>query len=96
MFIYLNIKGVDFMKKDKTEKSGSKNGYDMILETYNSHKYPVIENQINAVVFPEGIQRDVDAIDSMRFYTETNEITKERGIEGIPASSSNRTIGKKK
>ncbi len=57
---------------------------DIILETYNSHKYPVIKNQINAVVFPWNMQRDVDAIDSMRFSVETNEKTEKRGINGIP------------
>ncbi len=43
-----------------------KNGYDIILETYNSHKYPIIENQMNALVFPWNMQRDVDAIDSVK------------------------------
>lgn len=61
-----------------------KNGLDIIFDTYNSHKYPVIKNQLNAVVFPWNMQRDVDAIDSMRFYTETTATTEKRGIEGIP------------
>lgn len=61
-----------------------KSGLDIILASYNAHKYPVINNQINAVVFPWSMQRDVDAIDSMRFYEETNWVTEERGIEGIP------------
>ncbi|MTI46716.1 hypothetical protein [Sporosalibacterium faouarense] len=69
---------------EKTGVKKRKSGLDMIFETYNSHKYPVINNQINAFVFPWNMQRDVDAIDSMRFYTETTENTVERGINGIP------------
>ena len=71
------------MKKNKNELP-RKNGIDIIYDTYNSHKYPVINNQMNAVVFPWNMQRDVDAIDSMRFYEETTPTTEERGIEGIP------------
>jgi hypothetical protein len=67
-----------------------RNGYEIILDTYNKEKYPVIENQTNALVFPWSMQRDVDAIDSMRFVSTTTENTEERGIEGLPVSPKNR------
>ena len=60
-------------KKDKSNPTNS-NGYDIILDTYNSHKYPVIENQMNAVVFPWSMQRDVDTIDTMKFYEGTDAV----------------------
>lgn len=85
-------------ERKEINKAGNEkitNGYDMILQTYNSKKYPVIPNQTNALVFPWSMQRDVDAIDTMRFVTETTDNTVERGIEGIPASPTNRTISKK-
>lgn len=71
---------LDNQKNSRKRKSG----LDIIYETYNSHKYPVINNPMNAVVFPWNMQRDVDAIDSMRFYEDTTPNTEERGIDGIP------------
>ncbi|MGF7059450.1 hypothetical protein [Brassicibacter mesophilus] len=64
-------------KKDETNTI-SNNGYDIILNTYNSHKYPVIENQMNALVFPWSMQRDVDAIDTMKFYEGTDAVNKKQ------------------
>ncbi|RKD29034.1 hypothetical protein [Thermohalobacter berrensis] len=65
------------------------NGQDPIVSTYNREKYPIIERETNAFFFPWSMQRDVDAIDSMRFYTEVTAHTEQRGIEGIPASPKN-------
>lgn len=70
-------------------KPNASNGQDIILSTYNTEKYPIIERETNAFVFPWNMQRDVDAIDTMRFYSETTPITEKRGIEGIPASPKN-------
>lgn len=58
----------------------------LIDSTYNSHDYPIIEKTQNAYVMPWSPQRDVDMIDSARFYEETNESTEKLGIQGIPAS----------
>lgn len=69
LIINIFLEGVKvFMHKNHYGSPRPTNGFDIILETYNSHKYPIIENQMNAVVFPQDMQRDVDAIDSMRFY----------------------------
>ena len=62
-------------KKDENKYTRS-NGYDMILDSYNSHKYPVIENQMNALVFPWSMQRDADAIDTMKFYEGTDAVNR--------------------
>jgi len=56
------------MSKKRRKNS---NGYDMILDTYNSHEFPVIESPMAALVFPWNMQRDIDAIDSRRFYENT-------------------------
>lgn len=55
--------------KNITEKhdQSTSNGYDAILDTYNKYKYPIIENQMNALVFPWKLQNNVDIIDSMKF-----------------------------
>lgn len=48
-------------------KNKTSNGYDKILDTYNKYKHPIIKNQMNALVFPWSMQRDVDAIDTLKF-----------------------------
>jgi len=58
----------------------------LIDKSYNAKDFPIIEKTQNAYVMPLDAQRDVDMIDSARFYTETNESTEKLGIEGIPAS----------
>jgi len=73
---------------NRNQPRGAK-GYEMIVSTYNSHKYPVIENQTNAFVFPWNMQRDVDSIDSMRFSVDTTETTEQRAVDHIPASPKN-------
>ena len=53
-------------KKTK-QKQNSTNGYDIILDTYNKYKYPIIENQFNALTFPWKLQNETDIIDTMKF-----------------------------
>lgn len=60
-------------RSKKSESTGI-NGYEMLLETYNAHKFPIIENQTNATFFPWSMIRDVDAIDTMKFYQGTDAI----------------------
>lgn len=48
--------------------SKGENGYDVILDTYNKNEYPIIENRVNAVVFPWDMKRDIDYIDPAKFY----------------------------
>lgn len=62
---------------DKKDNSKGINGYEFLLETYNSHKFPIIENQTNATFFPWSMLRDVDAIDTARFYEGTDAVKKE-------------------
>ena len=52
------------------KKQISTNGYDIILDTYNKYKYPIVENQMNALVFPWKLQNGTDIIDSMKFCQE--------------------------
>lgn len=52
----------------KNNKSIGKNGYNYILDTYNKNNFPILENKINATVFPWNMKRDVDYIDTMKFY----------------------------
>ncbi|MFA5524805.1 MAG: hypothetical protein WDA24_10655 [Tissierellales bacterium] len=56
------------------QKSTGINGYEYILQTYNSKKYPTIENQTNATFFPWSMLRDVDAIDTAKFYADTDAV----------------------
>ena len=56
------------MYNNKQYKSIGRNGYDIILETYNADKFPIIENDINALVFPIEMKRDVEGIDTLKFY----------------------------
>jgi len=60
-------------KKPKNKSAGI-NGYEYLLQTYNSRKHPIIENQTNAAFFPWSMLRDVDAIDSARFYEGTDAV----------------------
>lgn len=66
--------------KDK-EYFSAEEAMNLIDKTYNSSDYPIIEKTQNAYLMPWSMQRDVDAIDSARFYTETNEQTKESRFE---------------
>lgn len=50
------------------------NGYEYLLQTYNSRKHPIIENQTNATFFPWSMLRDVDAIDTAKFYEGTDAV----------------------
>ncbi len=65
--------------ENKGEKNNSIgiNGYEFLLKTYNSHKYPIIENQTNATFFPWSMLRDVDAIDTAKFYEGTDAVENE-------------------
>ncbi|WP_066505680.1 hypothetical protein [Abyssisolibacter fermentans] len=58
--------------KDKNNLKNQKatNGYDIIIDSYNKYKYPIIENQMNALVFPWKLQNGTDMIDSMKFCSE--------------------------
>lgn len=47
--------------------SKGKNGYEIITDTYDIHRSPIIENRMTATVFPWNMKKDVDYIDSMRF-----------------------------
>ncbi|MGO1369006.1 MAG: hypothetical protein ACTHVE_07235 [Senegalia sp. (in: firmicutes)] len=38
-----------------------------IIDTNNKNKFPIIENKINANVFPLDMKRDVDYIDPSKF-----------------------------
>ena len=72
---------------DKNNRSfGANEAQNLIDSTYNSKDYPIIEKTQNAYLMPEQMQRDVDYIDSLRFYEDTTEFTELLGIEGIPAS----------
>ncbi len=68
------------------EYNSAEEAMNLIDRTYNSKDFPIIEKTQNAYLMPWSPQRDVDMIDSARFYTETNDKTQELGIEGIPAS----------
>lgn len=61
--------------KDKKDSSTGINGYEYLLQTYNSRKYPIIENQTNATFFPWSMLRDVDAIDTAKFYAGTDAVS---------------------
>lgn len=74
------------MKKKKNKLCDSNEIQNMIDGTYNSKDYPIIEKTQNAYLMPVSMQRDVDSIDTFRFYEDTTEDTEKLGIEGIPAS----------
>lgn len=59
---------------NERNKSTGINGYEYILQTYNSRKHPIIENQTNATFFPWSMLRDVDAIDTAKFYEGTDAV----------------------
>ncbi|MCT4604734.1 MAG: hypothetical protein N4A64_01310 [Marinisporobacter sp.] len=56
------------MKNVKGIHSNLERPQDKIDTTYNKKKNPVIEKTQNAYVMPLDSQRDVDMIDSSRFY----------------------------
>lgn len=68
------------------KKQGANEAQNMIDATYNGKDFPIVEKTQNAYLMPENMQRDVDYIDSFRFYEDTTEETEKLGIEGIPAS----------
>ncbi|MTI54437.1 hypothetical protein [Geosporobacter ferrireducens] len=74
------------MPENKKPYFGANEAQNMIDATYNSKDYPIMEKTQNAYLMPEGMQRDVDYIDTFRFYEDTTEYTEALGIEGIPAS----------
>ena len=74
------------MAYSKSRYFGAVEAQNLIDSTYNSKDFPIIEKTQNAYLMPENMQRDVDYIDSFRFYEDTTDYTEELGIEGIPAS----------
>jgi hypothetical protein len=77
-----HLKGDEMMEK----KQGANEAQNMIDATYNNKDFPIMEKTQNAYVMPMSMQRDVDYIDSARFYEDTTEETEKLGIKGIPAS----------
>ncbi|QZY55747.1 hypothetical protein [Crassaminicella profunda] len=65
------------MKDEKGIHSDSERPQDQIDSTYNKEDYPIIEKTQNAYVMPLDMQRDIDVIDSSRFYEKPIENTKE-------------------
>ena len=74
------------VKKEKENHFGANEAQNLIDSTYNSKDFPIMEKTQNAYLMPESMQRDVDLIDTFRFYEDTTEYTEKLGIEGIPAS----------
>ncbi|WZL73963.1 hypothetical protein QBE52_04265 [Clostridiaceae bacterium 35-E11] len=74
------------MEKKKNKLCDSNEIQNKIDATYNSRDYPIIEKTQNAYLMPVSMKRDVDYIDTFRFYEDTTEDTEKLGIEGIPAS----------
>lgn len=74
------------MADKKDRYFGANEAQNLIDSTYNSKDFPMMEKRQNAYVMPDRMQRDVDCIDSLRFYEDTTEFTEKLGIEGIPAS----------
>jgi len=74
------------MEEKKGLHCGANEAQNLIDSTYNTKDYPIIEKTQNAYLMPESMQRDVDYIDTFRFYEDTTEYTEALGIEGIPAS----------
>ena len=74
------------MEEKKGLRCGANESQNLIDATYNSKDYPIIEKTQNAYLMPENMQRDVDYIDTFRFYEDTTEYTEALGIQGIPAS----------
>jgi len=73
-------------EKEKSLHFGANEAQELIDSSYNSKDFPIIEKTQNAYLMPESMQRDVDLIDTFRFYEDTNEYNEKLGIEGIPAS----------
>ncbi|RKD23682.1 hypothetical protein SAMN02745883_01843 [Caminicella sporogenes DSM 14501] len=63
------------INKDK-KYFGAQDAMNLIDKTYNSSNYPIIEKTQNAYVMPLSMKRDVDAIDSTKFYSEINNNSK--------------------
>ncbi len=80
--------------KDK-EYYSAEEAMNLIDKSYNSNDFPIVEKTQNAYLMPWSPQRDVDMIDSARFYAETTEETQELGIVGIPASPESKKNTKK-
>lgn len=62
----------------------------LIDSTYNEMHYPIVEKTQNAYLMPESMVRDVDYIDTIRFYEDKNEIGGKPVIEEIPPSPENK------
>lgn len=62
------------VEKQNKNRSTGINGYEYLLKTYNSHKFPIIKDEANATFFPWNMLRDEDYIDPQRFYDETEDI----------------------
>ncbi|MFZ5966055.1 MAG: hypothetical protein ACOYVK_02600 [Bacillota bacterium] len=54
-------------------KFGAAHAQNMIDATYNGMDYPIINKSQNSYLMPENMKRDVDYIDSFRFYENTAE-----------------------
>ncbi|WP_041718925.1 hypothetical protein [Alkaliphilus oremlandii] len=51
-----------------TEKNKHTNPIDLINETYDAEKFPIIEKTMNALVMPLDMIQDVDSLAYRRFY----------------------------
>lgn len=69
------------MKNLKNTESTGKNGYDIILDTYNAEKFPIIKNDNNALVFPFEMRNDIDYIDTSKFYEDLDLTRNSRGAD---------------
>lgn len=74
------------MEENKRLNFGANEAQNLIDSTYNTKDYPMIEKTQNAYLMPDSMQRDVDYIDTCRFYEDTTEYTEALGIDRIPAS----------
>ena len=57
------------MKKNKHQGS-FRNPQDIIDDTYNTRDYKILEKDMNSYVMPLDMVKDVDYIDSRKFYEE--------------------------
>lgn len=56
----------------ENNKSNNKNPYDLILDTYNAEKFPIIQNVQSGLVFPFSMKADDEVIDPSAFYENNN------------------------
>ncbi|MEW9121736.1 MAG: hypothetical protein AB2421_03410 [Thermotaleaceae bacterium] len=69
------------MPKKNTFRFGANEAQDLIDTTYNFRDYEILEKDENAYLMPESMQRDVDYIDSTRFYENSKEYQEQLGIK---------------